>query len=100
MKILKTASYKKIAREMIRDIREQQEDSDEDHDRVQGLIDNYNSYGPNAYSFKEVAPGIYTLIGADSIKGENKREIMQGSLWDIEARMKQILHENGIDLFS
>jgi hypothetical protein len=70
----------------------------DDFQRVQNLIDQYNSYGPGAFSLKEEPFGseYYSLIKADSIKGENPVVITQGDLFDIEDRIKQIIRENGL----
>ena len=73
-------------------------DRTDDFDKVQGLIDKYNSYGPGAFSLKEEPLGseFYSLIKADSITGENPVVITQGDLFDIEDRMKQIIREHGL----
>ena len=71
---------------------------DMDFERVQSIIDKYNSYGPGAFSLKEEPLGseFYSLIKADSIEGENPVVITQGDLFDIEDRMKQIIREHGL----
>jgi hypothetical protein len=101
MKIFKTAKYKKafdMNRYESEGMMGEDIDRTDDFDRVQGLIDKYNSYGPGAFALKEEPLGseFYSLIKADSIKGENPVVITQGDLFDIEDRIKQIIRENGL----
>ena len=107
MKIIKTANYKKLKKKAFDMERyetegmlgENRDDVDDmDFERVQAMIDKYNSYGPGAFALKEVPMGseYYQLIKADSIRGENPVVITEGDIFDIEDRIKQVIHENGL----
>jgi len=105
MKTIKTSNYKKLTKTALDMNRYESEgmlgeniDRTDDFDRVQGLIDKYNSYGPGAFALKEEPLGseFYSLIKADSIEGGNQVVITQGDLFDIEDRLKQIIREHGL----
>lgn len=71
-----------------------QEDEEDIYNEVLDLIDEFNHQGFKSLKLTESKDGYYTVFMADNIKGDNKREIGDGYIWDIRDIVKNLMINN------